>query len=79
LKKAKATSIFDVGKEDELSDEDTLTANDISDETLRDSDDDSMSVASVGSESSGMTATSVSQRGRLDIVIKDSDDETEIL
>jgi structure-specific endonuclease subunit SLX1 len=80
LKKAKATSIFDIGKEDELSDEeDALAANDISDETLRDSDDDLMSVASVGSESSGMTATSVCQGGRWDIVIKDSDDETEIL
>jgi structure-specific endonuclease subunit SLX1 len=79
LRKAKATSISDIGKEDELSGEDALTANDISDEALCDSDDDLMSVVSVGSESSGMTATSVTQRGRLDTEIKDSDDETETL
>jgi structure-specific endonuclease subunit SLX1 len=81
LKKAKAGPILDISEEeDELSDEeDALTANDIADEGLRDGDDDVMSVTSVGSESSNMTTTSVRQRGRLDTVVEDSDDEIEIL
>jgi structure-specific endonuclease subunit SLX1 len=80
LKKAKAGATFDMSDdEDELNDEDALTANDLADENQPDGDDDAMSVTSVDSECSNRTTASVRHGGRLGIVVEDSDEEIEIL
>jgi structure-specific endonuclease subunit SLX1 len=80
LKKTKRGPIFDTSdEEDEVNDEDDLTANDIADESHPDDDDDLMSVASIDSEGSTLTTTGILHKGRLETVVEDSDDEIEIL